>query len=261
MVVDDAEKIRANGWKQGAVLLPERLPEGVLDDFNLPEHALLYVLTHDCDLVQPDFQKEPHVEVLVIESITTIDGNYTHGKNSRLLHFSIGEGAFQASCHDRHRLDRKMFAQIAPSEAHPVNPILCALISEWMSKRYTRAAFPDAFNRRLSCERKFIRKFFQEHGECFDQILIRCEPGREELFDDQDYRVAVWLVLDDSQRSGLDTFAVQKSVVEFEQTLNGCRGIELLDCRAVEESQVTLAHLRFFSPWDFDDLTFKETLS
>ncbi|MGB0744714.1 MAG: hypothetical protein ACPGSB_09325, partial [Opitutales bacterium] len=117
MIVDDAGKIRANKWRQGCVLLPDELPDGVLEDLSLPSlngEFLFYVLTHDCDLVQADFTKEPTAELLLITQVASPDGNLTHGKNSRVLEFSIGESYYRASCHDRYRIDRRLLAKVKP---------------------------------------------------------------------------------------------------------------------------------------------------
>lgn len=240
------------------MLLPENLPKELVGSLSLKAGQLLYVLTHDCDLVQSDFDKEPYVELLAITPTTMADGNFTHGRNSRLLDFEIGAKSFRASCHDRYRLERRVLATLSPSEAHPVDPLLCDLISNWMAKRYIRPAFPDSFNIRLKREERAIRKFLKTHGQAYERIYMACDPGEKELTDDADYRLTVWLVLRESDLEPVDVLKAQELVVEFEQILDGCRGIDVLECRAVPESEVTLAHLRVLSLWDFDYLTFRE---
>ena len=258
--MDDAAQIRANGWKQGSVLLPEQLPSGVADSlaFTIETDDLLYVLTQDCDLVQKDFDREPYVELLLIRPILSIDGNYAYGKNSRLLDFSIGESSYRASCHDRCRIDRRLLAPLSPSEVHQGDPQVCDLIADWMAKRYIRPAFPDQFNNRLKREEQFIRKFLKKHGHAYSRIYMHCAPRNAELDEDEDYKLTVWLVLHESNSEPVDVLMAQKLVVEFEQILDGCRGINVLECMAVREDEVTLAHLRVLSLWDFDSLTYRE---
>jgi hypothetical protein len=257
--VEEAEQIRANHWRQGCVLLPEQLPEEVLASFSLPvgDGRLLYVLTHDCDLVQADFTKEPYVELLLITPVSVADGNLTHGKNSRLLDFNVGVSAYRASCHDRFRIDRQLLAKQAPSAVHPIDTALCDLITDWISKRYIRPAFPDAFNIRLNREARAIRKYLKKYGQMFERIYIICNPQLEELSDDEDYQLTVWLVLEDPEAGPGDVRTAQELVVQLEQILDGCRGIKVLDCRVVRESEITLAHLRILSLWDFDDLSYR----
>jgi len=150
--VDKAVNIRERGWRQGSVLIPTNLDPEIRDGLSLHEDSLLFVLTQDCDLVQPDFEKEPYVELLEIRPVTTVDGNYEHGRNARKLDFFLGESAYRASCHDRHRLNRAILANIEPSGYHPVERTLCDMVADWIAKRYARPAFPDAFNRRLASE-------------------------------------------------------------------------------------------------------------
>jgi len=258
--VDDAAQIRANGWKQGAVLLPEHLPAGLVDSHGLtiaPED-LLYVLTQDCDLVQEDFTREPYVEFLLARPIAAPDGNLSYGKNSRLLDFTIGESSYRASCHDRFRMDRRSLAPLTPSEVHQADANLCDLIADWITKRYIRPAFPDAFNNRLKQEEKPIRKFLKKHGHAYTRIYMNCAPREAEIDPDEDYQLTVWLVLNESHSEPVDALMAQKLVVEFEQILDGCQGIKVLECMAVPESEVTLAHLRVMSLWDFDDLSYRD---
>lgn len=259
----DVEQIRAKQWRQGCILLPEQLPAEILDSlaFSEGDDRLLYVLTHDCDLVQADIVKEPYVELLAIEPIAAVDGNQTHGKNSRLLDFTIGVSAFRACCHDRFRIDRRLLASLAPSQAHPVGESLCDLIADWISKRYIRPAFPDEFNIRLKREERAIRRYLKKYGQVFERIYIVCDPLFEELPGDKDYKLTVWLVLEDKDADSGDVLQAQELVLQLEQILDGCRGIEVLECLAVRESEITLAHLRILSLWDFDDLSYRELCS
>ncbi|MCC5835437.1 MAG: hypothetical protein JJU20_11945 [Opitutales bacterium] len=259
IVVEDAAKIRANQWKQGCVLLPEKLPSEILNSLQFEEGQLFYVLTHDCDLVQADFTKEPYVELLKIKPMSTVDGNLIHGKNSRQLDFKIGESSFRASCHDRYRIDRRLLAGLKPSEIHPNDERLCDLITDWIAKRYIRPAFPDAFNIRLGRESRTIKQFLKKFGHVYERVYMVCDPQLEELNDDADYKLTVWLVFREEDEELVDVVKAQKLVVEFEQILNGCRGIDVCECLAVGESEVTLAHLRTLSLWDFDYLTRSES--
>lgn len=256
--MDHAEDIRRQGWRQGSILLPEHLALPERTALGLPADALLLVLSHDCDLVQPDFDKEPHVELLVLHPIARADGNFAHGRHPRTLDFTLGEASFRASCHERHRLPRTCLVTCSPSEAHPVNDALCDLVTQWIAKRYTRPAFPDAFNVRLSRDHRAIKRYFQTHGHHFRNVLINCDPRNDELTDGAPYQVVVWLVL--ALGATLSPHDRQQRVVELEKLLAACPGIEIGDCRIVTEDDVTLAHLRYLAPWDFDYLTHREAL-
>jgi len=258
--VKDAEQIRANQWRQGCVLLPEQLPSQIATSLPLqPERdQLFYVLTHDCDLVQENFEKEPFVELLLITPVSVVDGNLTHGKNSRMLEFTIGVSCFRASCHDRFQADRRLLAQLKPSEAHPSDPLVCDLICHWMAKRYIRPAFPDTFNIRLNREDRAIKRFLKKHGSDFEQIYIDCDPPSNELSEEVDYKLRIWLVFWELEPQSNAPLLAEKLAVQFEDIITNCPGIEVIECLAIREAQVNLAHLRIMSPWDFDFLTYRE---
>lgn len=252
----DADVIRARGWRQGSLLRPVELPLEFRPDPPLHEDALLYVLTHDCDLVQTDFEKEPYVEFLVISPIQQIDGNFAFGRHPRLLDFQILEAPFRVCCHDRITLSRSILAQLEPVQDLPVDDYVRDLIAEWVSKRYIRPAFPDEFNRRLAEQGKRIQQFCKKFGHNFSQIYIHCTPERDELPAGDSYDLTVWMVLIPITDPG----DAQSLARDLAKILEGCPDIRVDDCRLVTEDDVTLAHLRIFSPWDFDYLTHREPL-
>ncbi len=258
----DADAIRANGWRQGSLLQPVDLPlpRKVQPHFEILQGAYFYVLTHDCDLVQPDFGKEPSVEVLVISPIEKIDGNFAHGRHPRTIDFQIGADAFRANCHTRHTFQRSILAGIRPVNELTVEDYTRDVISEWISKRYIRPAFPDEFNRRLHGRGKAIQKFLKDHGSRFWQILISCNPSREELPANEKYDLLIWLVEDPNLKESVDEEPSSSLAKEFGKIIEGCPGIQLNDCRMVTEEDVTLGHTRIFSAWDFDYLSHREVL-
>ncbi len=256
----DADAIRTNGWRQGSLLLPANLPREVVASLDLADGALLYVLTHDCDLVQPDFEKEPSVEFLVVVPISKADGNYLHGRHPRIIDVLTKGGAFRASCHSRTVLKREILCSIRPAGGPAFDDYTRDVISQWISKRYIRPAFPDAFNFRLRHQGKAIQKFLKEHGHRFRQILVACNPARTELPPDDSYDLILWLV----EVFDLDTSAAAVSSAALAHQLGGilrqCPGILLDDCRVVTEDDVTLGHTRIMAEWDFDYLTHREAL-
>lgn len=256
----DPGAIRANGWRQGSLLMPSDLPHDTLASLNLPEQALLYVLAHDCDLVQPDFEKEPSVELLVIVPIDTPDGNHAHGKNSRIIDFDTGAGTFRAVCHSRFTLPRWILCTVKPADLPPVDEYTRDMISQWISKRYIRPAFPDTFNRRLAAQKKQIQKFLKNHGARFWQILVACNPSHEELPDGDPYELLVWLVESPDFDASAASVTSSSLANDFANILKQCPSINLEECRVVTEDDVTLGHTRLFSEWDFDYLTHREAL-
>lgn len=244
------------------MLLPEELPADCDSLPDLPEEAVFLILTQDCDLVESDLEKEPYVELLLIKPRSAPpDGTFAHGRNPRILDFAIGEITYRASCHERFRIDRKILAGCAPSPAFQVTVALRDCVTDWIAKRYTRAAFPDEFNQRIYREREAIRRILKRDGALFEDILICCTPRREELEPDAAYDFTVWLVMgEEGYRDPPKFNAAQKACVRIEEVLGGCAGLSLEECLVVSTKEVTLSHLKTFDSWDFDYLTHRETM-
>jgi hypothetical protein len=265
--MDDADAIRGKGWRQGAILAPGSLPGDCVFEPALPSvtaDSVLVVLTQDCDLIQPDFDKEPFVELIRAVPVSSPDGNLLYGKNPRRIQFRIGAAIFEASCHERTRIDRRHLTGIAASMTHGIDPTTLDLLREWVAKRYIRPAFPDSFNARIwrSAQGKAIRKLLERKGELFLDLYVMCDPSDQELEEGTAYRIDVWPTMgsedyqdEDRRRAAVET------CTSLEALLASCPGIEISTCELRHEGQITLDDLRFFARWDFDDLTHRETLS
>ena len=90
----DSDAIANRGWRQGAILGPElaslaskHAPESV----DMSGTDLLILTSHDCDIVNPNIEKEPFVEVLKANVALGRQANkqYLSGRNPRILQFVI----------------------------------------------------------------------------------------------------------------------------------------------------------------------------
>jgi len=266
--MDDVEKIVQHGWRQGAVLLPESAPDTNAFEpslKNINAKSILIVITQDCDIVQPDFEKEPYVEILLASPVSgATNGNCLYGKNPRLIQFHVGERCFEASCHDRARMDRRILATCSPCEIHCVDEDHILMLRQWLAKRYTRPAFPDQLNRRVNAKPygPAIRKILEQRGHLFQQIFLSCTPRDEELLDGTPYQLAIWptMSLEDHEDDDLRAEAIQ-ATTDLEASLTKCQGIVIAQCQVRHQGQVTLDDLYFFSEWDFDFLTHRGILA
>jgi hypothetical protein len=80
-----------SGWRQGAIIPREFIPEGVLPP-DLDREAKTIILSHDCDIVQ-DPGAEPFIEFVVAHRLPPErkGGQYFKGKNPRVLQFLLTE--------------------------------------------------------------------------------------------------------------------------------------------------------------------------
>ena len=253
-----ANTIAHYGWEQGSVLKPADVGGVVTEPaLKLGPDDVLIVVSQTCDLVHPSFVGEPFVEVLKAAKVTESNGNLTFGKNPRRLQFEIAGVCYDASCHDRVRFKRELLVPLMPSLIHQLDQRTVRVIVEWISKRYTRPAFPDEFNRRIDPKRSRLRDVLKRHAGPIDEILINLTPDGE-VKPNIRYKLTVWLVMRECDYENTEKKAqAEAAVVPLETHLNSCDGIEVTECKVLRESAITLDDLRFLVPWDFDDLTFR----
>ncbi|MDF5872343.1 hypothetical protein P4112_09170 [Pseudomonas aeruginosa] len=80
---------RSTPWRQGYIVDSETLAQlGIIIDGDGQEKVIAVVATHDCDLAQAA-AGEPEVELILGTILAEkLDGNYTHCKTARRLHWS-----------------------------------------------------------------------------------------------------------------------------------------------------------------------------
>jgi hypothetical protein len=73
-------------WRQGSILLQKDFHTANLNDSSDAE--LVVAISHDCDIANDNLEAEPAIEFIFGRIIQKLDGNYTHGKNPRILHLN-----------------------------------------------------------------------------------------------------------------------------------------------------------------------------
>jgi hypothetical protein len=147
-----AEWSREAPWRQGHVLTDETVDRFALRDALAPEATVAVVISHDCDLAASS-DKEPEVELIVGRLIEKADGNFTHAKTPRVLHveFATAEGGkfLELAATRKVRISKGDFADHEPRPEFKLGPAQQSILQRWLGARYRRAAFPDAFEKRL----------------------------------------------------------------------------------------------------------------
>ncbi len=248
------QSIKDHGWRQGSVLpaeQAERVAAPRFADWGKGDCAVL--LSQECDVVHGSYEVEPNVELIRAKIATTEDAVVRHGRNPRRLQLEASAGSLlNLSVHDRWVVARSEL------ESHPPDPSLSVdgeslhILVEWIAKRYTRPAFPDAFNERRAGSTKKIEKALKKNGRQITVIFLAISPN-EECSDDEDYQVALRVT------AAKDTLAEKSVELELVRTtkqiadaLDACDGIEVVDHALVSEAAFTLADLQYFQRWDWD---------
>lgn len=164
----EAANIKTLGWQQGSVL-PATVVVAIVNQIAAQhvspeglEQAWVVVASQDCDLVHGSYEAEPFVELVIGRPVADVDAVKMHGRNPRLLHLvgHAGEGrvCLAFSVHEKVRVSREALSALGPCALRSIDADDVDMIAEWLAKRYTRAAFPDAFNDRLIPAHKKIDK-------------------------------------------------------------------------------------------------------
>lgn len=216
------------------------------------------LLTQDCDLVHHDLDAEPFAEVVFGKEVNEPNKGYTWSKNARELHLrdeSLEQSlAFQTRY--RRTISRCHLCKYTAVGRLAVANI--ALLTRWVSRKYFRAAFPDAFNKRVRCQDRKLRKLLENSSGEFQEIHINVSI--EELPADQEYKVLVLCIAaEDTAEDDEDYAATERLGDEFGKLLGLCPGINVVACEVRYRSEVTLDELDSMQRWDFDSMTIRKS--
>lgn len=253
VAADDAGEIGRSGWRQGSILpddLLAQLPAGI-PPFGLPERTTLIVVSHDCDVTNDSFVKEPQVELLVAGAATPMPLRL-QGRDPRRLQLRLegpaGELVVEASAHARFFVDRQRLLGHSPRSDMRLGAEDTRRLSEWLAKRYARSAFPDEFNRRLAPVLPDVKELFRRHGDAISELFLTTEDA--ELKDGEPYGVLVWAVMrDDDHRQDPLRAEAQGCLDQLLTLFNACEGIEA-DGRLRSDADLSLYEIRSAKRWD-----------
>lgn len=258
-----SDVVRAAGWRQGSIARPadnESLLAASVDRVPEPGESVvrLVAVTQDCDLVQePDV--EPFVEFIACRASEAVEPLYRYGRNPRLLHLrTIGEDGpgpwLHVSIHDRFRVGKETLIGMTVDEELRLQPDDTRLLNRWIAKRYTRPAFPDAFNARLDAVGGRLERLYKSlEGEIVTGVFL--DVADDENVDDVPYEIAVRITArieaweNEVTRAALSRFEERLSTI-----LDDCPGVIVADddIQILPEDDLTLGDLRRFRRLDRD---------
>jgi hypothetical protein len=259
----DRKKIQENGWHQGAVCPFQTLsesPESAESCKAFPQSGgeLAILISQDCDIVNDNLTKEPFADWLIARCIKELDGTCLYGKNARKLHFQHNGIFYEVLAYERVSTSRKLLEKISAEPSQVLPSLLTKQAAEWLSKRYIRPAYPDAFNKRINEAKKQAKKTLKKDHELFRLILIKIHPNKE-LPADQTYSVSIVGVMRGTDyRNAQKCERAQRVLDDLEVHLADCEGIKVEECRPRSDEEVRLSWLDYYVPWDFDYLTFQD---
>jgi hypothetical protein len=268
-----AEWSRETPWRQGCALTDETVEKFALRDARAPELTLVVVVSHDCDLAaSPD--KEPEIELIVGRQIEKADGNFTHAKTPRVLHIEfatpVGGKFVELSATKKVRVAKSDFADHEPRREFQLGPTEQSILQRWLGARYRRAAFPDAFEKRLNESGASARltKILRPAGKHICAIFFDVDDGNEvQRNEPNDCYTLTIVLLYTSQPNSHESEAVALKVREQIESLfkelflnkeNSWRDIELLECMIMSDQALTYAQSVLLKQWRLEHLSLRE---
>lgn len=260
---------RDTPWRQGFLLGDDAIDALGLRYAKKPEHTIVVVATHDCDLAQ-DPQFEPVVEV-VVGCLAVKDGNCTHAKNARKLHIEFtGDVPFWAEFEATAKvgIEKLRLNEYSPRFDVRLRPEDHAVLQMWLASRYRRSAFADEFERRLTKETKLaekIAKSVKPHGELIIGIFFDVDEGAEVARNgpDDTYKLDITILhqaepdfsaAEGAARAAAD--AIEKAFKEkLFAPLKKWQQIELRFCEPMSESVLTYQVFKQLKRWRLEHIS------
>jgi hypothetical protein len=295
----DGILVAENGWRQGSILPPSlvcsliaehQIPAVVVSRRESPSGWVGWLLTafkqaflrrhaasnlnadsdrwmvvsQDCDLVQADWSKEPYVELILIRPSKGNQLPPAWGQSPREMQFRDPPGEmipqrFVCSVQDRVLIDRRYLSDAKPDQRREFDRENVKRICHWISRRYVRAAFPDAFNDRVKSALDSLtdrKGQLSKQSDLLTGVYVRV--AEEELETDNSYEMIIWAAMrprdfEEPQKNA----AAQQLLDLLEATLGSCTGIDIVECLLKSEQDITLDHLHEWKRWDFDVLSLR----
>jgi hypothetical protein len=257
----DVGEVDRLGWRQGSVLGPLLVSEvrkHAPSSVKVEDADWLVVTSHSCDILNASLDKERVVEVLRAEiRPAPPDGSLEGGRNPRLLHLAVEDGCLRCKVHERWTIPRELLATEGPRSGISGRPL--RVLVEWLAKRYIRAAFPTAFDKRWKPKVKEWEVLLRRNSQWIQGVYLRLNT-REELGDEQPYLCHILAAVTVDVKKGT-TWPQEKDRLEEEISAFWKQFGSQLDCVGVEvlgTDEITLADLDGYQRFDADWVSFDD---
>lgn len=244
-------EISSRGWTQGSLL---RFPSDSVSDVELEPDVQYCIISHPCDVVSSNLERDPFVELIPTQHFEAPDGNLVFGKNARRLHLPHDGSVLELNADAKFKIDRMTLATINPSGI--IDETQRTVLSSWLSSRYARPAFADEFNLRMAPATKGISKIVKAGGAKMSGIYVG--TSMLELDEATPYSLTVVItMLAEDFEDPIFFATVSEASEKIEAEISKTKGIDLESLEVFSEDGVSLDALRRFARWDYDDLSLR----
>lgn len=228
-------------------------------------YSRVVVISHDCDLPQ---ETEEYVELIACNQVT-VDKSLIGAKSVRRLHLKFIEGGtelYLELCYQQRLIVKKSeFSSVlsGPDTAISLEDSEKRTLKQWLTSRYGRPAYPNAFENRLKRYKgkysieKHIAKLVEKKKDHVTGLFIGLDGDKsKELPDGEPYCLSIFIVYNAEEgaaasRKEAEVLASQIStlLIETYGTPDEADEICLESCEAVADSRITLADLMKVDQW------------
>lgn len=253
------EEIRQTGWRQGDLIEGECVRPLLKASIDFQVYGELYpdillLVCQDCDLVSTNLVKEPYVEFLAGRFLSVCDNSFRFGRNPRMLHIVVRHRFIEFSIHSRFRIRKEDLCRYGNrTTGFSLGLSEKRQVLGWIAKRYTRPAFPDAFNERLQQKKSKQEKLAQ--SPISEKVLIvLLDVSNDEYISEQVYTLQIVIgVTEDTPQEMYD------EIERNYEAVFSVNGIDVTDIVVRNELDITLRELRTFRRWDRDYRSYPES--
>jgi hypothetical protein len=266
---------RDTPWRQGHLLSREAFNQLELQKLNSSTDACAVVISHDCDLANPNLEDEPDVEIIVGSFVAKLDGNYAHAKTPRTLHLEVQIGSAEKIIEliaiKKTTIAKKLLAKFSPDKNHLLANVALSALRSWLSIRYNRAAFPDSFVDRFNQVKEKFNKLIKPSEKTLLSVYFDLDRGEiVQRVDGSPYQLSIILVYyakDDPFDASETISALVKKIEDlfeekyFIEKAEAWNSIELKSCISISDEAITISQARQLQQWHLEHMTLKAEAS
>jgi len=148
---------------------------------------LAVAISHDCDIANDNCNDEPAVEFILARRLEQKDGNYTYGKNPRVLHLDYlhtGNGnivPLKLDASEKRTVSKSLLEEreIQPDQDYELTDTQVKILQSWLAARYKRPALPNSLVERLRPVFSYIQKEGKKNSSGILSFRLSYEPQGE----------------------------------------------------------------------------------
>lgn len=255
-------QLETDGWRQGSVVKDDDANKILKDLGYNQDNLVLITASQSCDI---SHSKEPYIEFSLGRLIETQNGNYTFNKNPRILHTSFScqvdtLDVFESLnvellANEKIQIPKENIKGLLPDKTRILELKQLEGFVNWLSARYSRPALPTDFNNLIAKNdpRGKHRKKAKTLNSNLSGIYVEITPNSD-LNKEENYKVnLLGLVAADFEG---DLKIISETVESYAEIMRNA-GMDVY-VQVQKEDQISIATLRRFKRFYFDDLSIKD---